>query len=71
MVTRVEGGWRHRGGFFLRTDVAARYKRIAIILSSILKHGTGLSSGGWWKDGRFDAYLRAVHDRSVVSFSIL
>jgi hypothetical protein len=26
MVSRVQGGWRHRGGFFLRTDAAARYK---------------------------------------------
>jgi hypothetical protein len=25
MVIRVKGGWRYRGGFFLRTNAAARY----------------------------------------------
>jgi hypothetical protein len=35
MATRVEGDWRHRGGFFLRTD-AARHVTIAKQLKSKL-----------------------------------
>jgi hypothetical protein len=27
VVTRVQGDWRHGGGFFLRTNAAARYSQ--------------------------------------------